>query len=263
MDKSKTLIWQMGVPLEVFFALRNGPVTMKNIHHRFATPSLALATVFLLGACNTYDHVTSYSPSQNVPTEKGLKTMRGYPDLRLPARMGILTSRGFRGASLGQKEIARLQQSGIHSVLSVDSYVSDEVTDGMADMMRGRARIIEETRHLDLDIILLCDQTSHRENRQHMPPLQILSLGIVNPESTSTRTQLDVVLMDARNGYIYGAIGDESTGSSVSLTFLEAEIVQDAGEKRAAVGAKRRLFERFPAFWEGVKGRYGQGHRRE
>ena len=185
--------------------------------------------------------------------------MKGYPDLRLPARMGILTSQGFRGASLGQKEIARLQQSGISSVLSVDSYVTGDVTGGMADMMRGRARIIEDTRHLDLDIILLCDQTSHQENREHMPPLQILSLGMVNPESTSTRTQLDVVLMDARNGYIYGAIGDESTGSSLSLTFLEAEMVRDAGEKRAAVGAKKRLFERFPAFWEGVKGRYGKG----
>lgn len=252
-------MWQMELAEEVFLARRNGRTTMKTNHHRIVTPCLALATSILLGACNTYDHVSSYTSSQNVPAAKGAKAMKGYPDLRLPARMGILTSRGFRGASLGKNEIAKLQQSGISSVLSVDAYVNNEVTGDMAEMMQGRARIIEDTRHLDLDIILLCDQTSHRENRQHMPPLQILSLGMVNPESTSTRTQLDVVLMDARNGYIYGAIGDESTGSSLSLTFLEAEMVQDAGEQRAATGAKKKLFERFPAFWEGVKGRYGKG----
>lgn len=92
-------MWQMELAEEVFLARRNGRTTMKTNHHRIVTPCLALATSILLGACNTYDHVSSYTSSQNVPAAKGAKAMKGYPDLRLPARMGILTSRGFRGAS--------------------------------------------------------------------------------------------------------------------------------------------------------------------
>jgi hypothetical protein len=183
----------------------------------------------------------------------------GKPALHTPARIGVLTTARFKQGALTDDELKQLQAPGIRSIMPVNTYVGDEGhLWNMADLMRQRAMIINNTRFLDLDLILLCDETVNVETRQHIEPLQWFSLGILNPESTRTRTQLDAAMMDARTGFIYGVIGDEGKGASHSLTFLEAEAVKEAGKNRASSSARKQLVGRFPAFWTKVKSHYGK-----
>jgi hypothetical protein len=180
----------------------------------------------------------------------------GKPNLHVPARLGILTSSRFDASSITDKELKSLQQSGITSIIPINTYAGDSHRYQMTDLMYQRAQIIDNTKFLNLDLILLCDQSSSKDTQQHLPPLQYLSLGIVNPESTKANVQLDAVLMDARTGFIYGTIGDAGKSTAVSLTIFDAEATANAGEKRASNKAKQQLITRFPAFWNNVKKQY-------
>lgn len=221
---------------------------------RFLT---SFAAVAALASCGSYQHVSEVS-SQSVPDFQQYPKVSGRPALRVPARMGILTTSRFRDALAGD-QLAKLQAPGIRTVMPVNAYVTgDEKLWRLSDLLYQRSKIISETRLLELDLILLCDQTEDTQTRDHVPPLSWLSLGMINPQSTKVHTQLDVALMDARTGYVYGVIGDEGKGSSHSLTFLEADAVKETGRIRAGNSAKTQLTSRFPAFWQAVRQRYGK-----
>jgi hypothetical protein len=58
----------------------------------------------------------------------------------------------------------------------------------------------------------------------------------------------DVVMIDARTGFIYGAVGDTGTSYGVALTLLESEFVKQSGKSRATDSARKQLVKRYPAF---------------
>lgn len=229
---------------------------MKTINSSHLRLIGAALLTLALSSCGSYETVSSPNGPQSVPSLKGVRGVSGKPNLHVPARLGILTSSRFDASSITDKELKSLQQSGITSIIPINTYAGDSHRYQMTDLMYQRAQIIDNTKFLNLDLILLCDQSSSKDTQQHLPPLQYLSLGIVNPESTKANVQLDAVLMDARTGFIYGTIGDAGKSTAVSLTFLEAEAAADAGQRRASSRAKQQLITRFPAFWESVKKQY-------
>lgn len=209
-----------------------------------------------LSSCGSYETVSAPARSQSVPVNKGVRSVSGKPNLHVPARMGILTSSRFPMSALDPKDVQHLQQADISSIIPINTYVESGRRYQLNDMLHRRAEIIENTRFLGLDVILLCDQSVTASSKQAAPPLQWFSLGIVNPETHKTQAQLDAVLIDARTGYIYGAVGDAGTSNGFALTVLEGEFVKDSGESRASDDARKQLIKRFPAFWESVKRQY-------
>ncbi len=235
------------------------PHIMKNIPSPTWFNRLLPCIVSLaLSACGSYESVSSPSSSPAVPQIKGVPAVSGKPNLRVPARMGIVTSTRFGQSSLNPDDVSKLQQQGITAVIPVNGYIDQSKCYSMADLMYQRAQIIKNTKFLNLDVILLCDENFTSDTSDHLPFLQPLSLGMVNPATKHTQVQANAALMDARTGYIYGAIGGFSKSNSHSLTFIEAEAFSDAGKNRASRDAKKELTQKFPAFWENVKKRHGK-----
>jgi hypothetical protein len=216
---------------------------------------LSLCSILSMGlsSCGSYETVSAPTQSQSVPVNKGVRSVSGKPNLHVPARMGILSSARFPMHSLSSDDLKLLQQSDISSIIPINTYVDSGRRYQLNDMLHRRAEIIDSTRFLGLDVILLCDESVSATSKQVAPPLQWFSLGIVNPESHKTQAQLDAVMIDARTGFIYGAVGDAGTSNGMALTFLESEFVKQSGESRASDSARKQLIKRFPAFWENVK----------
>lgn len=232
---------------------------MKTIPNKnFTTRLLPCLVSLAISACGSYESVSSPGQNQSVPQLKGVEAVSGRPNLHVPARMGIVTSSRFRQASLKPEDVASLQQQGITTVIPVNGYIDQSKCYSMPDLMYQRAQIIKNTKFLNLDLILLCDENSDEDTSNHLPILQPLSLGIINPATKSTQVQVDAALMDARTGYIYGALGGSSKSNTHSLTFIEAEAFADAGKNRASRDAKKQLVQKFPTFWESVKKRHGK-----
>lgn len=232
---------------------------MKTIpNKKLATRLLPCLVSLALSACGSYESISSPGTSQSVPQLKGVESVSGRPNLHVPARMGVVTTSRFRQSSLKPEDVAKLQQQGITSVIPVNGYIDQSKCYSMPDLMYQRAQIIKNTKFLNLDLILLCDENSDEDTSNHLPILQPLSLGIINPATKSTQVQVDAALMDARTGYIYGALGGNSKSNTHSLTFIEAEAFSDAGKNRASRDAKKQLAEKFPTFWDSVKRRHGK-----
>lgn len=72
-------------------------------------------------------------------------------------------------------------------------------------MIAKRAKLIHDTRFLGLDLILICDQETDSDRTPSL--VGIATLGIVDAGMRKQNTQLTVLCMDARTGYVYGVMG--------------------------------------------------------
>ncbi|HBE22607.1 MAG TPA: hypothetical protein DDW21_04015 [Verrucomicrobiales bacterium] len=157
-----------------------------------------------------------------MPITKGVRSVSGKPNLHVPARMGILSSARFPMHSLSSDDLNFCNNLTFHQLFQ-------------SIPMSIVGVVINST---------ICCITS----KQVASPLLYFSLGIVNPESHKTQAQLDAVMIDARTGFIYGAVGDTGTSYGVALTLLESEFVKQSGKSRATDSARKKLVKRFPAF---------------
>lgn len=216
-----------------------------------------LALAALVSSCGSYQHVSSAASGRPIPATKDAGGLSGKPALRLPARIGVVCSGRSQAAGFDEAGLAALRQPGVAEVIPATAYLPGDGIHTMADFMPQRARVVQALRFLDLDLVLFCDESTQREDRDHVPPLQYLSLGLINPQSVAVRASADAVLMDARTGFIYGALGEAGKGSSHTLTALEAESLGTFAEHRARQEARRKALARFPGFWDQVRKNHG------
>lgn len=217
-----------------------------------------LALAVLVSSCGSYQHVSSAASGRPIPATKDTGALSGKPALRLPARIGVVCSGRSRAAGFDEAGLAVLRQPGVAEVIPATAYLPGDGIHTIADFMPQRARVVEALRFLDLDLVLFYDESTQVEDRDHVPPLECISLGLIHPQSRTVRASSDAVLMDARTGFLYGALGEAGKGSSHTLTALEAESLGTFAENRARDEARRKALARFPGFWDQVRRNHGR-----
>ncbi len=184
--------------------------------------------------------------------------LSGRPALRTPTRIGVLST--GRTDTLDFSSVAGGIQPGgsIASITPIDAFIPNREYHQLSDVLAKRAKLLHDARFLGLDVIVVCDQQSQRDRTPSL--LGVATLGIFDAGLRKQNSQLTVLCMDARTGYIYGVMGQQEHGRAPRLALFQADVFGDADRSHVAQTTRRQAVEQFPQFWEEVAQKY-QGRR--
>ena len=177
------------------------PVMNPSSHstRRFARfiPGLAL---MVLSSCGDYSTTTPMSSSQEMRRMSGYPTLSGKPALRTPAAIGIFTTGRTASLDFGKAGQDLTKSGKIRSMQSINAIASSGDYYQLNDVWSKRAKLLHDVKFLGLDVILVCDQMSESSNDSSI--VSALTLGLFDVGAPKQNTQLTVLCMDARTGYI-------------------------------------------------------------
>lgn len=216
------------------------------------TLPLLLAVVFT--SCGDYQMTTPVSTNQTMTRMSGYPGLSGKPALRTPAAIGILTTDRTNALDFGNTA-TRLQESGnIRSMQSINALVSDREYYQIGDVLAKRAKLIHDTKFLGLDVILVCDQQTNQDNNLSL--VQLATLGILDLRLQQQNTQLTVLCMDARTGYIYGVMGQQEDGRTPRIALFDSTVIGDPNRSHLVGTTRRDAVKQFPEFWNQIVAKY-------
>ncbi len=108
----------------------------------------------------------------------------------------------------------------------------------------------------DMVLVYTFDTAFNVEKK--IPPLGILTLGLFPHEEARVVCTASGVLMDTRNGYVYGLLEATSTRNQPANAWTSAVAV-DHARRQAEADAFDQLVDAFVKLWPGVVERYGPG----
>ena len=106
----------------------------------------------------------------------------------------------------------------------------------------------------DLLLVYTLDTTFH--DRDLASPLSLVTLGLSPTQSTTVVTTASAVLMDTRNGYIYG-VSEASARKNGLATAWNTESAIDGDRKRTETEAFQKLVGEVETMWKGVIQEHG------
>jgi len=187
---------------------------------------------------------------------QGYPALSGKPALKVPAKIGVLTTRRTDSIDFGDAAAEAMKSGNIRSMQPINSFVSERDYYQLSDVLAKRAKLIHDTRFLGLDVILVCDQETSSD---HSPSLiGIATLGIVDAGMRKQNTRLTVVCIDARTGYVYGAMGREEDGRTPRLALFHADAFGDPKRSHLVQTTRREAVSGFPKFWSEVVEKYAR-----
>jgi hypothetical protein len=101
----------------------------------------------------------------------------------------------------------------------------------------------------DLLLVYTLDTTFH--DRDLASPLSVVTLGLSPTQSTTVITTASAVLMDTRNGYIYG-VSEASARKNGLATAWNTTSAIDGNRKRTETEAFQKLVGEIETMWKGV-----------
>ena len=91
-----------------------------------------------------------------------------------------------------------------------------------------------------------------------IPAMGTITLGLFPNEKAKVGTTASCVLLDTRNGYVYGLSEASATRSQLANAWTSRAAVEDC-RKRTEQEAFDKLVGQFPGMWAGVVAQYGAG----
>jgi hypothetical protein len=210
--------------------------------------------ISLLASCGDYSSTTPFTSQQDVSRVSGYPSLSGKPALRTPAAIGIMTT--SRTDSLDFSDAGKkLQAEGsIRSMQSIQSFVSNNDYYQIQDVLAKRAKLLHDTKFLGLDVILICDQMT--ETADNASLVKAATLGILDLDLKKQNTQLTVLCMDARTGYIYGTMGQQEDGRASTVSIFDQNVFGDKKRSHLVRTTRRDAVQQFPEFWNQVTAKY-------
>ncbi|HEY1051895.1 MAG TPA: hypothetical protein VGE39_19120, partial [Prosthecobacter sp.] len=134
---------------------------------------------------------------------------------------------------------------GVEGVVTLNRLMLPQAMHTDEDLREAAAR-------LQADAILLYTVDTEFKDDSVLPPLTVLSLGILDVKRYEVNASVSAVLMDVRTGYIYGALeeGNDRTGGSFIFDG------SDLSRKKAERAAFEKLLTSFDPFWRKIYTRY-------
>lgn len=225
----------------------------------------AVILTLTLSSCATY---TTPGRPADMATFTDPKVKKAYvarPAIRFPANIAIVRVQegGYRSAdSKGYGEgaysvvttrdlekdgdietIAKLP--GIEGVVALNRLLLPSTLNSDADLREAAAK-------LQADALLIYTVSTEFRSDAVLPPLTVLSLGLLNLDKYRVNSSASAVLMDTKTGYIYGAIEEGSNKTSGAFIFDGS----DAARKNAEREAYQKMLTSFGPFWQQIYTRY-------
>ncbi|HZL38307.1 MAG TPA: hypothetical protein VFC78_23540 [Tepidisphaeraceae bacterium] len=110
--------------------------------------------------------------------------------------------------------------------------------------------------HADMLLIYTIDTTFHVED--HAAPLTVLTLGLSPNQTAQVVSTASAVLLDTRNGYLYGFSEATDKGFQITSAWTTASAIEDA-RKRTESRAFEKLVKGVGATWGDVIKRFASG----
>lgn len=186
----------------------------------------------------------------------GYAALSGRPALRTPAAIGIFTTGRTDALDFGKGTDDLMKSGNIRSMQSINAIVSSGNYYQLSDVLAKRAKLLQEAKFLGLDVILVCDQMT--DTSDNFSLVQAATLGIVDLGLKKQNTQLTVLCMDARTGYIYGTMGQQEDGRAPRLAIFDNNVFGDPKRSYLVSTTRRDAVKQFPAFWNQVVAKYGK-----
>lgn len=210
----------------------------------------------LVASCGNYEMTTPITPSQEISKMSGVPAVSGKPDLRTPARIGMVTTQRTNSLDFSKATDKLKTEGSIKSFQPVDPFISQGEYYQLNDVLSKRAKLIQDTKFLGLDVLLVCDQQTQTDSSPSL--LGVLTLGILDAGMRKQDTQLTVLCMDARTGYVYGAMGRQEDGHTANLSVLWSDDLGDSDRSHLVQTTRREAVEEFPKFWKQIVDQYGK-----
>jgi hypothetical protein len=219
----------------------------------FTKLPLLLASL-LLASCGSYEMTTPITSSQEISKISGVPAVSGKPALRTPAKIGVVTT--GRTDSIDFGSIAKDMEAGarISSLQPINSFIPEREYYQLNDVLTKRAKLIHDTRFLGLDVILVCDQQTQSDRSPSL--LGVATLGILDAGLRKQDTQLTVLCMDARTGYIYGVMGRQEDGHTARLSLFDNNVFGNPDRSHLVQTTRREAVKGFPEFWKQLVDKY-------
>lgn len=220
-----------------------------------ASPLSALLGLLLV-SCGNYQTTTPVTASQQVSTMAGFPTPSGKPALRTPSTIGILTTGRTDALDFGPAGVDLTKSGHIRGMQSINAFASSREYYQLNDVLAKRAKLIHDTKFLSLDVILICDQTTDSDSSLSL--VQLATLGIVDAGLRKQNTQLTVLCMDARTGYVYGVMGRQEDGRTPQFAVFDSNLFGSPGRSHLVTTTRREAVKQFPQFWQDIVATYGK-----
>lgn len=228
--------------------------------------SFLLSLCFLaLASCATYTTPGRPADLGTFTDPKVKKTYVARPAIRFPANVAVVRVQesGYRSANergYGQGSYSVVTQRSVERSGDMDRLIKLPGLQGVVALNRlllpqqltSDADLREAAAKLQADAILVYTISTEFRSDNVLPPLSIVSLGILNAQRHEVSSSASAVLMDVRTGYIYGALEEMEDKVSGSF-FFEGT---DQPRQNAERAAFEKLLTSFDPFWRGVYSRY-------
>lgn len=229
-------------------------------------PTLVSAVLLLsLSSCATY---TTPGRPANLGTFTDPKVKKAYvarPAIKFPANIAVVRVQesGYRSDSgrahgsgaysvVTTRDIERagdlekLQKlPGLEGVATLNRLLLPESLNSDEDLREAAAK-------LQADAILIYTVSTEFRNDDVVPPLTVLSLGLLSVNRYEITSSASAVLMDTRTGYIYGALEENNDKVGGSFIFDGSDLAR----KKAERSAYEKLLAAFDPFWRKTYARY-------
>ncbi len=234
-----------------FFVMKHN-----SIHHRRLSFIFSGILAAMLSSCGDYSSTTPYTAEQSTTRMKGYPAISGKPALRTPAAIGIFTTGRTDSLDFSKHQDDLMKGGNIRSMQSIHGFVSSGDYYQMSDILAQRAKLLNEVKFLGLDVLLICDQMTDADKSLSLS--QIATLGIVDLGLEKQNTQLTVLCMDARTGYIYGTMGQQEDGRAPKLALFDSAVFGDPNRSYLVNTTRRDAVKKFPEFWQQVVTKYSK-----
>lgn len=235
---------------------------------------LRLLTVFALvmccSGCASSSYLTPGAPADmTVFTELEIKkAFESKPALRFPANLAVVRVQGAGYSS----ESVRGTGSGAYSVITTREIETEadiarlmklKQVEGVTTLNRlllpkrlsSDAELREAAAKLHTDVILIYTVDTTFRDRDIIPPLTTISLGLAPNRRFHVNATAAGILMDTKTGFIYGAIEEGQTASGVTMAWGDRNAIEASRLKTERL-AFEKLLVSFESLWPRICERY-------
>jgi hypothetical protein len=217
-----------------------------------------------LCSCSTYVTPGKQADLSLFTDPKVKKAYAARPAMKLPANIAVVRVQGSGYCSDSVKGTG----SGAYSVITSRDIETEKDLDAIAKLpqisgvvtlnrmllpghLSSDIDLREAAAKLQTDAILLYTLDTEFSDHDVIAPLTTLSLGLLPNTHYKISSSAAAVLMDARTGYIYGALEESANRSGLTIAWGSSDAIASA-RKKAEREALDKLLASFPGFWNRV-----------
>lgn len=159
-------------------------------------------------------------------------------------RYSVVTNRDIETEADGER-LARLP--GVAGVVRLNRLLLPAELGSDLDLREAAAK-------LHADIILLYTLGTEFRDRDVLPPLTVVTLGLAPTRTFHVTATAAALVMDVRTGYLYGALEESGDKSGLTVSLTSGGTLEEA-RKQAERQALDKLLASFEPFWRRVANR--------